>query len=238
MRFNAEAALVLLAWALYLFDSARLLAANEAVLRPHGAGWRAAFGSLRWKIRGKEPYLPNPWTPHAQMYVLRWDWARPGGSAALAPRPELRVFAPFVLFSGICLLVVMPLGFATRLGSVVAVAAVVAMYLSNLAALAVLVHRRKRLGLGGRQTVGLVVECLACPPFAINLVRRLCALRPLKDDFVAASTRLLPAAVLAEVHAQCLLRLNEQIDYEDEGSARMASLLAARDRFAVPIEPA
>jgi hypothetical protein len=233
VRLGAESALVLLAWALYLFDSVRLLASNEAIFYSKGKGWGTAFGALHWKIRGKEPYLPNPLTPHRQVFCLRWDVVRLGKSTQLALRPELRIYAPFVLISALCLLVLMPLGFATRAGSPLVIAALVVMYLSNALALLVLARRRATMGLSRSQYMALAVECLVCPPFAINLIRRLCALQPFSDDFVAASIRFLPVADLVEVNAQCLLRLNELIDCEEETGDHMAHLLAARARFVV-----
>ncbi|SDP69594.1 hypothetical protein SAMN05216303_106152 [Rhodoferax sp. OV413] len=232
---------MLLAWGLYIFDSARLLSGNEAIMRSCGQGWQAVFGSNRWKIRGKEPYIPNPLTPYVQMYVLQWDFVRVGGQeqgdGALKKRPEFSSFTPFVILSALCLFVLLPIGLYTRAGVWAALPAVMTMYLSNVAALVTLARRRRVLGLTPSQYWGLVVECLTCPPFAINLIRRLCALQPVKEDFVAASARVLPEEALTEVNTQCRLRLDEQIDYADDAGSRMQTLVAARARFAAEEAP-
>ena len=47
MRLSSEAALMLLALALYLHDALMLLAPDEAVLARRGQGWRAVFGAFR-----------------------------------------------------------------------------------------------------------------------------------------------------------------------------------------------
>lgn len=232
---------MLLALALYLYDSARLLSGNQAVLVHRRAGWLAAFGSQRWKIRGREPYLPNPLTPHRQLFVLRWRFA--GTTQVRAtPRvldtlPALRVFTPWIWLSAACLFVGLPLGLFTRAGLWAVVPALALMYLSNATALLLLWRRRHTLGLQNGPFGTLAFECLSCPPFALNLVRKLCATQPVVEDFEAACLRLLDPTTLTQVKAQCLLRLDEQIACEDEASSEMPALLNARLRFA-PAEDA
>ena len=68
-----EVLLVLAAIGLYLQDSLLLLQVNEAMMVRRSRGpWRAAFGSRRWRLSGREPFLPNPFAPHAQSYRLLW----------------------------------------------------------------------------------------------------------------------------------------------------------------------
>lgn len=240
MNFRAETALMVLAWALYLFDSLLLLQLNQAVLFRRGRSWVAAFGAHSWTIRGKEPFLPNPLLPHRPMYVLHWGLTQENtsapGSVRLQERTELHIFMPFVLFSWLCLFVVVPVGLFSPLGVEVTLAGAAAMYLSNGIALLIMVRRRAALGLSGRRCGALALECLTCPPFAVNLVRRLSAVLPVQEDFVAASTRVLRADALPEVHRQCLRRLQAQIDITDETTPQWAALVAARARFTPPEE--
>ncbi len=84
---SAEAQLMALALAFYLWDSARLLHVNEAALQAGRAGrWRALFGARQVRLRGKELLLPNPLTPHRPLYLLSWTLpaAAPAGPAAQA----------------------------------------------------------------------------------------------------------------------------------------------------------
>lgn len=52
------------------------------------------------------------------------------------------------------------------------------------------------------------------------------------EDFTAAARRLLPPEELAMANDECLLRIDEQIDFEPDDSVRMASLQQGRARFA------
>lgn len=227
---------MLLAGALYLYDSFLLLASNEAVLTRGWRGrWFAGFGALRWRLGSREPYLPNPFTPHRVQVRLAWrfDGIEPPASNAPAPLipTELAHFAPFVCAAGLALFVLLPLGLFANLGSAFTLAAIVVLYTINIIALVRLWALREGLKLSNRQYSQMAFECFVCPPFAVNLVRRLCAKLQHDEDFVSAAARLLQPADLAEAHAQCLLRVDEQIECEAEASARLATLQSARHRF-------
>jgi hypothetical protein len=236
VRASDEAWLMLLAAALYLYDSFWLLGSNEAVLRRAWRGrWQAGFGALRWRLGAREPYLPNPFTPHRPQFRLAWRFdggaARAKTSSLLLVPAELSGFAPFVCGAAVALFVLLPLGLFTRLGTPFTLVAIALLYTLNIASLLRLWLLRRGLKISNRQVSQIAFECLVCPPFAINLVRRLCARWQHAEDFVSAATRLLQPAELAEAHAQCLLRVDEQIESEPESSPRLAALQAARSRF-------
>lgn len=240
MRASDEAWLMLLAAALYLVDSFWLLASNEAVLfRGWRGRWQAGFGVMRWRLGAREPYLPNPFMPHRPQFRLVWrvDGVGPldkNTPPALQLPPELTRFAPFVCSAGVVLFVLLPLGLFAKLGTGFTLAVIVLLYTINSAALLQLWLLRGHLKLSKPQAAQLVFECLVCPPFAINLVRRLCARLRHDEDFVAAAARLLRPADLALAHAQCLMRLDEQIECEPDSSTRLTLLQAARGRFVPP----
>ena len=74
MRPSAETLLMLLIVVLYLQDSLMFLRSDEAVLvRGIGKRWRVGFGTRSWRLSGREPYLCNPFTPHAPVFRLHWE---------------------------------------------------------------------------------------------------------------------------------------------------------------------
>ena len=105
------------------------------------------------------------------------------------------------------------------------------LYLTILLSLALVWRRRVALGLSGPAFAMLAFEVLACAPYAANLVRRLSLHRAVDEDLLAASTRLLAAPALAAVHAQCLARIDDELDWAAEDSLRAQALRAARPRF-------
>jgi len=242
VRLGAEVWLMLLALALYVVDALLLLASNEAVLvRGWRRRWRAGFGAHGWKLAAKEPYLPNPLTPHRPLLRLSWAFdAEPPRATSAEPLtvpPEIDTFGPFTIVSLLCIFVGLPIGLFTGAGVAFTAGAVVLLYLNNLVALGLVFKRRGKLNLSQRQFALMAFECLACPPFSINLVRKLCARVPVEESFTSVARRTLPADELAVVNAQCLLRLEEQLAYAPEGGAQMQALQAARTRFTSAEEP-
>jgi hypothetical protein len=235
IHYEAVVALGLVGF--YLADSACLLRSDEAVMQPgRGSTWRPAFGARQWRLSGKEPWLPNPFTPHRPVYRLRWRMEGGDAPAATGPQlqaaPRLRALAPLVWIAWLALLVGVPLGLLTRAGPPLALACVGLAYLNNIVAL-VLVHRwRDALALPPQAFGMLAFECLACAPYAINLVRRVSLLAPVAEDLVVAAQRVLTPEQRAVVQRECLLRLDEQLDFEAEGSPRAAALGAGRARVA------
>lgn len=242
INIPVEAVLALAVAGLYLKDSACLLHSDEAVLTASHLGsrsprWRAAFGARNWRLAGKEPWLPNPFTPQRAAWRLRWRMdgeqapAAPAAGQALQARPALRRLAPFVWVAWVCLLVGVPVGLLSRAGPQLAIAAAGVAYVNAIVALALVWRWREALGLPPKAFGGLAFECLSCIPYSINLLRKVAAAHTPPEDFALAAQRLLPPAEWAAAQAQCLLRLDEQLDAEAEGSARSTALQAARARF-------
>ncbi len=227
---------MMLAVALYGYDSFLLLSRNEAVLvRGWRNRWRAGFGANGLKLGAREPYLPNPFTPHWPLFRLAWalEGDPPGTRVArpLQVPDEIALLRPFVLGSALLIFVLLPIGLFLPVGRAFMVGIVAALYLNILVALGLVFRWQHRLHLSSKQFAGLAFELLVCPPFSVNLVRRLCAKIRVDESFTAATARLVPGEWLAAVNAQCLIRLEEQMDFEPEGSARMSSLEAAKARF-------
>ena len=172
--------------------------------------------------------------PHRAFVRLAWRFE---GMPQAAPRR--RVQAPTGLgglalctwLSLLTLFVLLPLCLFGQFGTWLTLAVIVLLYAVNLVALALLYRVHRRLGGPAGRYWATAFECLVCPPFCINLVRRACAWEGVGEDFLQACQRLLPPDALAEVHAQCLLRIDEQIAFEDEQSSRMAALQETRARL-------
>ena len=263
MGISTEALLALLIVALYLKDSLLPLRSDEAVLvrglGGQGGRWHAGFGARGYKLAGREPWLANPFTPHAPVFRLGWAM-RAAGSAGAPPSsslpqslplslplslpptallsvpPPLAWLAPFAWVSWGLLFVAIPTAVVAQWGVLAVLSAVGLLYLNIVAALAVTWAQRGPLGLSGRALAMLAFECLVCAPYSANLVRRLSLLSPSAEDFTAAASRLLPPDALAEVHRECLARIDEQIEAEPEDSAAARALQQARQRFATPGE--
>ena len=234
MRVDAQLLIGPALVALYLKDCFLLLGRDEAVLvRGWRGRWRAGFGLLDWRLRRREPYLCHPFKPWEPVLRLRWDAAaepRPALAVRTAVPPELQLGA-WVGVIWLLLFVALPTAFYGQLGLPVILAVLGALYVYIVVSLVLVWRRRAALGLTGPAFGVLAFEVLACAPYAANLVRRLSLHRPVTEDLLTAATRLLDAPALAAVHAQCLARIDDELDWADEDSPRSRALRAARPRF-------
>ena len=228
--------LMVLVTALYVFDSVLLLHRNEGVLSAAGAGrWLVDLGSRDLELRGKHLYLPNPLFPHRPLFRLAWSFE--GTTAETREewsilRAAVRPIYPAIWSMAAALFVLLPLGFFTRLGDAALVAALGLLYASIAAALIWTWRNRARFCLGGSQFAALAFESLVCSPLALNLVRKLCARVPVREDLVGAAQRLQSGADWAMTRVRLVERLDEAIESEEEHSPRMAGLIEQRRRLA------
>jgi hypothetical protein len=232
---QAELALMLVALGLYLYDSALLLHINEAVITPRRGGWRLRFGSSHLGFRGKELYLPSPFLPHRPGFLLLWP-LRPGSTDAPgiweSRRKLFRPVAPLVWAMACALFVLLPLGLFSVVGDWILLVALALLYAAIAGVLLWLAMKRRELGLSASRLGSLAFELVACPPFAVNVVRRVSVEMPLDADLALAARQLQRPEEWDATRGELVARLDEQIDAEDEGSERCALLKESRRRLA------
>lgn len=213
---------------LYLYDSTMLLSANEGVLSSTLAGrWNLHFGSEQFLLLGKEPWLPNPFLPHRPLFRLRWK--QEGGTEASAPWNPADVspywiLCPMIGGMAIALFVLIPVGLFSRLGSTFVVFGLGFFYLNAIAALIYVLISRKVFGLSMRRVGAIAFESLACPPFAINIVRHISLSTEIAEDLLVSGRHLLHKSDWPPVIAEAAKRVQSAIDWETEGSERSAVL--------------
>lgn len=210
------------ALAFYLLDSLQMMYGNEALLVATGrAGWRFATGS-DWLLGGRRALLPNPLVPWQPM----WRLAARGGHAAgaAAPRSDIdrlaaqrRALRPLAVLVVVLQWLMLP-GLAFELllagtgGALWLLLA--AIYGLVLVAGATVLLLRGRLGLPARVAASLAFEGLLCPPFAINLVRKVGLRTAPGDDPLELAARLVPAEAVESLRA----RLQRDATAQDGGA--------------------
>lgn len=232
MPLQEEVPLMILIVALYLYDSMTLLYCNEGILVPAGKGWKVRFGYREPKIRGRELFIPAPWLPHRPMFRLAWRFEGNSSQDAVGDweaRKKMPLPIVVLVWSiAFALFLLLPLGFFTTLGHATLLAAVVLLYLSIVSMLAYMWFRRDEMKLTKQQVGKFAFEYLTCPPFALNAIRTLSSGLKVGEDLVTAARRLLDSDRWAATRQQLTLRLDEEIELEEEGTERMAGLQAHR----------
>jgi hypothetical protein len=165
---------------------------------------------------------------------LTWDFGhehRAGDSTWTAQRVVLRPLAPLIWAMATALFVLLPLGLFSRLGDRMLLAALVLLYASLVAALAWLAFMRMRVNLTRWRLAHLGFEALICPPFALNLLRKISAEVRVDEDLVGAARRLLRAEDWQVARTRFLAEVDEELEREEEHPARVAELKGYRQRL-------
>jgi len=176
MYFSPEWLLAAGLVAIYLFDSVQFLQIGEAVVSTRRASLRRlSFGSS-FELGGRRPYLPNPLTPWWPELLVDWT------TSARGPMPEqittemrqhLRMVQPIAWFATLCaglVVVVAPLALV-RGDERVFVACILMCLLCAVPGCALVIRRRKYLGLTLWQAVSISAVALICLPCSGNLGR-------------------------------------------------------------------
>jgi hypothetical protein len=215
MTLQPEPWLMLVALFLYLFDATLLLRRDQALVARGRRGWRPRFGMREWTIAGKEPLLPNPLADFRPAYLVHWDLFAPTGNAQpthlLDETRRFGALSVAVMISTVCLFVLLPLGLFTRAGSVLTIFTALLITLNNLIALTILFRRREMFGIDTRHFATLATECLLCPPFSLNLVKKVCALQMVDEDLESIAARLFAPAERAAMRDGCLARIDDAL---------------------------
>lgn len=236
MSLSFEVLLVLGILGFYLYDSAMLLYFNELVLTESYGRWSFACPSSRWGLMQKLPYLPNPLAPDDPLFRVTWSTdVSPLDTAAVAETKRLIEALGHLRYLSVALLFLMLAGIPLvmfRLGTGVWFFIMLSViYLTIVSMLVLVFLKRNALGLSGKEFVSLAFDSIACPPFAINLVRKISLRHAIRFNPVEFARQHFEKESFCHLAQAIAGRLNEELELEDEDSTRSVELKAHRDRL-------
>ncbi|MGY0558521.1 hypothetical protein [Lysobacter sp. A421] len=223
------------AFALYLQDSMMLLHYDEATFLQTRKGWTTSIGADA-QLVGRHLFVPNPLTPTRA--VFRTSWLDQAHAQDKEHWPALRHFlAALESLKPVChamftlLFVVLPLLLWWYPHPLALLALLALMYLcASLLAWQMWRYRRV-LGLDRRSVLAWGFEALACPPLAINLVRKICLHRGLHADPIRAETHLCSPIESRLLRNQIDKRLTDALSLSSEDDPHYPALHTYRQRF-------
>lgn len=232
MLIPFEVQLLAGAWLFYLFDASLLLYGNELIFSVCRGRWAFANGSDVHILR-KRPYLPNPLLPGMPIFRVCWGASLRGASGgpetlaaflrALRPLQWLLALFFCILWGG--------LGWVALGHTAFLLPLILLVYGNALLLVVVLVCLRVRLGLDRKTVAKLAFDALACPPLALNLVRKISLARPLAGDPVDFARQALSPAAFAGLIETLCQRLDAKLLALPEEDARRAEIVAYRKKL-------
>jgi hypothetical protein len=225
---SSEAMLLAVYVGLYFYDAFLLLRPNEAILKAGFASqWRSSFGSKNTTFFGKELYIPNPFAPSTPIFRLSWQYESPGPSSSTgwgACIPTLRWFLVPTWLLFFCSFVLLPIALFGHFGDFLILVAFAAIYLCVAMIVVLLYFAKRSLSIAHREFWLAALDLFICPPFAINVVRRLSLRQIVTEDFVEAARRLQGDEPWRDTATELCRRLMDEVNGEDEDSPRAIAL--------------
>ena len=168
-----EAAVIVLAAALYLFDCVVLLERGQALLEAMWSRVGLAFGSKHYQMRGKAVALLNPFTPFIPVFrtlplFSAPDASNPGISnavRAVTPASALGLLQFLLIFVALPYCLYRAPGWPFFLSLVLA-------YVNALAMLGYIWWRFRKEGIPTRPLFALGFTWLVCLPLSVNALRK------------------------------------------------------------------
>jgi hypothetical protein len=236
---SVEALAMVLIVGLYLQDTLLLLYDNEGVLERRGADrYRAHFGVPSFHLAGRNPFVPNPFTPWRILFRFAWhvDPSPPQRLLTSSVTPESAESALQILRWGMApiaagLFMGLPACLYLNLGWGPFLCLVGVMYAGAVVMLVGLWRQRVRLALRPSVMIGLTFESLVCLPCALNLPRKVSSRLSMSEDLVDAARARLPEAEFRRAAEHILGRVDESIASAEAGSAEWTALNRYRARL-------
>lgn len=216
-----DVAIAVVIGALYFSECIVLLYANEALVEFTGSGPRVHFPSARSQLLGRLLIGLNPLLPTYAVYRVRWG-SRPVTSESASATGDrtnlssnaaaLDKLSPFVAGIAVIVCVWIPLALILR-GFHQILVPVVLMYAMILLLLVRLWFVRRELNLTLGSFLSHTFQCLACPPYAPNLLRRLSIATPIADDLLVIVKQHLDGLQRRDVLRELVDRVEERLNY-------------------------
>lgn len=220
-----EHLLVLGAIGIYLIDAAMLLYANQMVIIRRSKDWAFALPSSRWEVMRKQPYLPNPFTPHCAIFLATWVGSTRQAGGQDQPRlldliACLRPIRLAALSLLALLLVGGPIALLLLRTHAAFLVLLALMYLNIIFMLTMVYMRKQRLGLSGKDFAKLAFDGLACAPLAINLARKISLRHEFAGDPIEFAKENGNADTVRSLSRELTARVDEMLEAADDGNAK------------------
>ena len=211
----------------YFYDAIMLLNLNELILTRSIRHWSYKFPLLSFQLLRKYPLLPNLLTPNVALFRTFW----PRNDQQLIPVKELDIFIKsllpvqiIVVLLLLLMLVCLPV-VAFVYGSGVKLLIIFSfIYLVIVSILIYVFTQKDNLYLTKAKFISIAFESIACPPFALNIVRKITLNHPLLGDPYVFSKKVFDSNTQLSFTRDLGYAIEENLKFHETDSNRYIEL--------------
>lgn len=164
-----------------------LLYFNEIVFSLSLSRWGFSNPHGRWRFAGKKPYIPNPLVPFSP--IFRLSWSKDNKGLAENNTEDFDTFLSELKLIGYPIITLMYLMFICvpiallKFGAGIQLLIIMGSIYITIGFTLILIYRKKDLfKLTNKMYWSIVFDAIACPPFSINIVRKISLNYPIRYD--------------------------------------------------------
>ena len=221
-----EVLLVLGVFGLYCYDSLMLLNFNELIFIKSKLNWSYRFPILSFQLLRKFPFLPNLLTPNVLLFQVFW----PSSDQGLNIK-ELNTFIKSVLpiqIMSVLLLLLMficlPIIAFTYGSSVKLLIIFSAIYCLIVCILIYIFNQKYKLKISNTKFLSIAFESIVCPPFALNLVRKISLNFPINVDPYIFSKKMFDEETKKSFKKNFCIIIDKKMNFLEKDSERFIEL--------------
>lgn len=203
----------------YIYDSCLLLHMNEFIVYRTSQGWKIDYPSGQLQLLRKQLYIPNPLCPARVLFKFT---ITPETNTGVSVKPcaislphSVSLSLHVLLF---LLLILTPAALLLYKSESVLAILIIAIYSTIGFLLYSLDSQREKLALTKAMFLSLCLDSLLCPPFALNVARKIGRYAKLKGDPLEFGSSLLTAEEFEQFRGLISSRLEDQLSYIDQES--------------------
>lgn len=216
----------------YLYDSSMLLYTNELVYLERNYKWSFASPSNNWALLGKILYIPNPIRPDIAMWRIYWTEKTHVFNGNIEEErkslenlcTQVRPFRYMVLVLLILFSLGLPIALFKYGGGVILLILFGLIYLTIAFILAYALWKRHALELPLRKWAFLAFESLFCPPFALNILRKITLNHSISCEPILLAETIFEKDIFNRVVDVVAQRIDQQLECLTSDHPRFSAL--------------
>jgi len=229
MHLSFESLLLLGILSFYLYDSLMLLYFNEVVFSLGLSGWGFSNPNGRWRVAGKKPYIPNLFSPFSPTFRL--SWSKNKRELVEYYSEDFDTFLNELKLVGYPIITLMYLIFIClpiallKFGAGIQLLIIMCSIYLTIGFTSILIYRKRNsLKLTNKMYWSIVFDAFACPPFSINIVRKISLNYPLRIDAVEFGSSNLNDKKFMLFIDSIKSKLDEELESEAKNSKNALSI--------------
>jgi hypothetical protein len=221
-----EALLVLGVFGLYCYDSFMLLNFNELIFIRFKKKWSYKFPILSLQLLRKFPFLPNLLTPNVPLFQVFWP-SRDQGLNTKELDTFIKSALPIQIIS-VLLLLLMFIGLpiiAFTYGSSVKLLIIFSTIYSLIVCILIYIFNQKHnLKISNTKFLSIAFESIVCPPFSLNMVRKISLNFPMNVDPYIFSKKMFEEETKKSFKTNLSIMIDKKMNFLEKDSERFIEL--------------